>query len=148
MGDSVKAEHKHKGDHRSELTRKECFELLESVEVGRIGGIVSFRPFIFPVNFRVYDQKIVIRTVPGTKLDAALSGQVIAFEADHFASDGAYWWSVLIRGTATEVTDQAKRDEIDALPLHNFAFGHRPHRILLISTVGMTGRRYEKPKNE
>ncbi len=131
-----------------ELTRAECFDLLGTVEMGRIGGIVSFRPFIFPVNFRVYEEKILIRTSPGTKLDAALSGQVVAFEADHFASDGSYWWSVLIRGTATEVTDPDQRTKIEAIPVPNFAFGHRPHRILLISTVGMTGRRYARPAGE
>lgn len=126
-----------------ELNRQECLELLASVPVGRIGATVDFRPFIFPVNYRLYGEKILIRTVPGTKLDAALSGQIVAFEADGYSHDGESGWSVLVRGTAQEVTDPDEFAKVSAVPIHTFAFDEVPDRIVLISTVGISGRGFD-----
>ncbi len=126
-----------------EMTREECLERLNSAHVGRIGATVEFRPFIFPVNFRMYGNKILIRSVPGTKLDAALSGQVVAFEIDGFTDDGVAGWSVLVRGSADEVTDPEERAKAEEVEIHNYAFDEQPERIVLISTAGMSGRRFD-----
>lgn len=126
-----------------EMTREQCLEMLDSVHVGRIGATVEFRPFIFPVNFRLHGNKIMIRSVPGTKLDAALSGQVVAFEVDGFSQDGSSGWSVLVRGSANEVTDPEELAKADKIPIHNYAFDEQPKRIVLISTTGMSGRHYD-----
>lgn len=127
----------------SELTREECLDLLASGSVGRIGGSVEFLPFIFPVNYRMYREKVLIRTVSGTKLDAALTGQIVAFEADAFTADGVSGWSVLVRGGAEELTDPEELAKAELVPITNFAFNEQPARIMLISTVGISGRYYD-----
>ncbi|MEI6622522.1 MAG: pyridoxamine 5'-phosphate oxidase family protein [Actinomycetes bacterium] len=126
-----------------ELSRQECLDLLASQPVGRIAATVEFLPFIFPVNFRMYGDRILIRTVSGTKLHAALTGQVVAFEADGFTTDGKSGWSVLVRGGAEEVTDPKELEKAELVPIHNFAFNEQPGRIVLISTVGISGRYYD-----
>ena len=91
----------------------------------------------------MYGNKILIRSVPGTKLDAALSGQVVAFEIDGFTDDGVAGWSVLVRGSADEVTDPEERAKAEEVEIHNYAFDEQPERIVLISTAGMSGRRFD-----
>ncbi|MGZ4140125.1 MAG: pyridoxamine 5'-phosphate oxidase family protein, partial [Actinomycetota bacterium] len=54
-----------------ELSREECLELLAGAVVGRLGVSIRALPTILPVNFAVLRDRIVVRTVPGTKLDAA-----------------------------------------------------------------------------
>ena len=47
---------------------------------------------------------IVVRTVPGTKLNAALAGAVVAFQTDFSDMSTGDAWSVLVRGFAHELT--------------------------------------------
>src|SRR5579864_9394187 len=82
-----------------ELAPAECLRLLASVPVGRVGVTIDALPAVLPVNFVVSDGAVLFRTVPGTKLDTATAGAVVAFEADGYdpPSDA---WSVLVRGVA------------------------------------------------
>ncbi len=61
----------------------ECYELLASQEVGRIGLLAGHQPLIIPVNYGMDGRTIVVRTHPGTTLSAAAHANV-AFEVDDF----------------------------------------------------------------
>jgi nitroimidazol reductase NimA-like FMN-containing flavoprotein (pyridoxamine 5'-phosphate oxidase superfamily) len=104
------------------LDRSECLKLLTTVPVGRIGVNDGGLPAILPVNFVLLGQYIVIRTVPGIKLDAAVRRAVVAFEADSYAADGSSGWSVLVQGVCSEVTDAGERSALAAGPLRAWAF--------------------------
>ena len=54
------------------LNDDECLTLVASVAVGRVAVSIAALPTVFPVNFALYDHRIVFRTGPGTKLDAAV----------------------------------------------------------------------------
>jgi nitroimidazol reductase NimA-like FMN-containing flavoprotein (pyridoxamine 5'-phosphate oxidase superfamily) len=83
---------------------------------------------IFPVNY-VFDQDLVIfRTDPGTKLDAASEGGLVAFEVDAVDTATQTGWSVVVRGTLGEVTDAAHLERLRALPLYPRALERRPVR--------------------
>ena len=84
---------------------------------GRVPALARFRrggpgrghdrrpPRRAPGEFVVSGGAIVFRTVPGTKLDAATAGAVVAFEADAYGTaEDRSGWSVLVRGVAEEVT--------------------------------------------
>ena len=89
-----------------ELAPGECLRLLASVTVGRVGVTIDALPAVLPVNFVMSDGAVVFRTVPGTKLDAATAGAVVAFEADAYGTaESPGGWSVLVRGVARELTD-------------------------------------------
>jgi nitroimidazol reductase NimA-like FMN-containing flavoprotein (pyridoxamine 5'-phosphate oxidase superfamily) len=60
------------------LDRDECLRLLATVPVGRIGLSIGALPAILPVNFAMVGSSIVIRTVVGSKLDAATRHAVVA----------------------------------------------------------------------
>jgi nitroimidazol reductase NimA-like FMN-containing flavoprotein (pyridoxamine 5'-phosphate oxidase superfamily) len=125
-----------------EIGTDECLALVASVPVGRVGVTIDALPAVLPVNFVLWNGAIVFRTVPGTKLDAAAAGAVVAFEADAYGSHGAPGgWSVLIRGIAREVTDPAELAEIGSLPLHSWAWDGQAHRTVCIEPTVMTGRR-------
>jgi nitroimidazol reductase NimA-like FMN-containing flavoprotein (pyridoxamine 5'-phosphate oxidase superfamily) len=124
------------------LTPDECLDLLGSASVGRVGVTIDALPAVLPVNFAVSDGAVVFRTVPGTKLDAATRGAVVAFEVDAYGtSQDPRGWSVLVRGVAHEVTDPAELAAARALPLESWAFDGRADRFVRIEPTVVTGRR-------
>ena len=54
----------------------ECLALLGRSSLGRIAVVMNGRPLIFPVNFALDGDAIVLRTDPGTKLYGARNGPV------------------------------------------------------------------------
>jgi nitroimidazol reductase NimA-like FMN-containing flavoprotein (pyridoxamine 5'-phosphate oxidase superfamily) len=125
-----------------ELSSDECLRLLASVPVGRVGITIDALPAVLPVNFVVHDGVVLFRTVPGTKLDVATAGAVVAFEADSYGSDGApAGWSVLVRGVAQEVTDPDELAAARALPLESWAWDGIADRFVKIEPTLVTGRR-------
>ena len=125
------------------LDRAECLRLLETAPVGRIAVTIGALPVILPVNFAIVGDRIVIRTVPGTKLDAATSHAVVAFEADDHAPDGSWGWSVMVQGVCTEVVAPAERAALGASPLRPWAFSDATAtRFVRIDLSFVTGRRF------
>jgi nitroimidazol reductase NimA-like FMN-containing flavoprotein (pyridoxamine 5'-phosphate oxidase superfamily) len=125
-----------------ELNPAECMDLLRSVPVGRVGVTIDALPAVLPVNHTLWNGSIVFRTVPGTKLDAAAAGAVVAFEADEYgerASPGG--WSVLVRGIAREVTNPVELAQVASLPLDSWAWDGQASRFVSIDPAVITGRR-------
>ena len=129
------------------LDRGECLKLLASVPVGRIGVSIAALPVILPINFALVGTNIVIRTVPGTKLDAATRRAVVAFEVDSYAPDGTWGWSVLVQGVCSEVTDAAERAALAASQLRPWAFQDGvAERVVRIETSFVNGRRFQRER--
>ena len=61
---------------------------------------------LLPVHFALFGDSVLFRTVPGTKLDAATIGAVVAFQADAYDLVDGTGWSVLLQGIATAVRDE------------------------------------------
>ena len=97
-----------------ELGPDQCLDLLASRRVGRVGISIGALPVILPVNYAVFDHGVLFRTAAGTKLDAAVRGIVVAFEADAYDPDGRAGWSVLLVGKASEVSDPVKLERAEA----------------------------------
>ncbi|MDQ2797969.1 MAG: pyridoxamine 5'-phosphate oxidase family protein [Actinomycetota bacterium] len=128
----------------TKLSATECWSLLRSAAVGRLGVSVDGRQDIFPVNHVVSRESVVFRTAQGSKLDAAVDHPV-AFEVDGFDSATGDAWSVVVKGTARELRD---RDEIIRalrLPITPWPGGLKP-RIVQIDPYpdsgAVTGRRF------
>jgi len=125
-----------------ELEPAECLRLLATVPVGRVGVTIDALPAVLPVNFVVSDGAVVFRTVPGTKLDAATAGAVVAFEADSYGTpDQPGGWSVLVRGVARELTDPGDVEAARVLPLDSWAWDGAADRYVRIEPTVVTGRR-------
>lgn len=124
----------------SVLDPHECWSLLRGAQVGRLAVVVDGRPDVFPVSFAVDHGTVVIRTGPGTKLTAAVDGDV-AFECDGHDPDAGTAWSVVLKGRAELL--RASQDLADTveLPLFPWQAGAKPS-FLRVVPDDVTGRRF------
>jgi nitroimidazol reductase NimA-like FMN-containing flavoprotein (pyridoxamine 5'-phosphate oxidase superfamily) len=124
----------------TELTERECRDLLGTHGVGRLAVTTPSGPLVVPVNYGVVDGAIVFRTADGTT-PAQASGHQVAFEVDRVDDDLSQGWSVLVRGPAHDVTDpdEARRlaERVYSAP---WAGGRRDLWIR-IEADAVTGRR-------
>jgi nitroimidazol reductase NimA-like FMN-containing flavoprotein (pyridoxamine 5'-phosphate oxidase superfamily) len=126
----------------TEIPVDECYRLLRTQQVGRLGVNAEHHPLIFPVNYGMDGETIVIRTSPGTKLTAASHANV-TFEVDEIDQRERSGWSVLVRGLAEEVTDAHAPDLVrrtHAAGASPWAPGDHGHWLRLIPQH-VTGRR-------
>jgi uncharacterized protein len=127
-----------------ELTKDECFRLLSAQHLGRLALADDHGPIALPVNYVLDQHTVLFRTDEGTKLDAATRGARVAFEIDGVDEATRTGWSVLVRGEAAPVTDQAELARIRALPLYPWAPGAKDHYIRILPAL-LTGRRIALP---
>lgn len=123
------------------LSESECYDLLASGAVGRVGVTVGALPVILPVNYRVVGHDVVFRTSPGTKLRAALDRAVIAFEVDAIDDERRTGWSVLAVGRAREVVDPDEVERLDELGLEPWAGDGARDRWVRLHPEFVSGRR-------
>ncbi len=121
------------------LDRTECLRLIAASTLGRLALSSGALPIILPVNFLLDGDRILIRTSPGSKLDAAAVNSVVAFEVDDIDSLSHSGWSVSVTGLAREVTDLDELERIHALPLAHWS--HADGHVIEISTDLVSGRR-------
>jgi uncharacterized protein len=86
----------------------ECYRLLATQEIGRIGMNAEHYPLILPVNYAVDGTTLVIRTGTGTIVRAAHAN--VTFEVDDIDRQTRSGWSVLVRGQAEEVGDEHRAE--------------------------------------
>lgn len=124
------------------LTRRECLDLLAEHHFGRLAFLdrVGVLPQIMPVNYLVDNDAVVFRTDPGSKLAAAVRGAPVAFEVDGVDEQRQLGWSVVVRGHATEVTDEGELSRLRDGPLESWAPGARSHYVR-VRPGPVTGRR-------
>jgi uncharacterized protein len=106
-----------------ELTVDECWKLLEEDGVGRLATATVDRatgnaaPDIFPINFHVFEERILFRTAPGTKLIDLTEQPAVAFQTD--GGRGQEHWSVVARGFARRMMFDSDIQESGVLDLHS-----------------------------
>ena len=123
-----------------ELTIDECWRLLARGSVGRLAVSIKDRPDIFPVNYRVDDDTIVIRTEAGLKLAASILGRGVAFEVDDLDEMRHCGASVVVKGQAVEIERLDDLLEAQELKVEPWAGGPK-NRYLRIVPDEVTGRR-------
>jgi nitroimidazol reductase NimA-like FMN-containing flavoprotein (pyridoxamine 5'-phosphate oxidase superfamily) len=123
------------------LSLDECMSLLRRTYVGRLAFVSAGEPVILPVNYAVYGSSIVFRSAFGGKLDAAEHGRAASFEIDGIDEVYQRGWSVLVKGSLYDVTDDETLAELNELPLRPWARRvERPFWIRLVPNE-VTGRR-------
>ena len=124
------------------LTGDECRQLLRTHDIGRFAVIVGGYPEVFPVNYTLVRDHIIIRTDPGLKL-AHAHFERVCFEVDELDPGQRTGWSVLVRGIVHEVLDDDRHaEEIRAAATHITPWaGGAKQYLLFITPVRVTGRR-------
>jgi uncharacterized protein len=118
-----------------------CLSLLAAVSVGRVGFAADGEIFVLPVNFVMDGQAVVFRTAAGSKLAGAEDKSEVAFEADNYDDITESGWSVLVRGPAEVVEDDAEIGRLDRLGLRPWAKGADRPFWIRIRPISVTGRR-------
>jgi nitroimidazol reductase NimA-like FMN-containing flavoprotein (pyridoxamine 5'-phosphate oxidase superfamily) len=122
------------------LDEEDCYELLGESNLGRVGVTLDALPHIFPVNYALVDRQVVFSTGHGTKLTAALSATVVAFEADRVDGPGGQVWSVHAIGRAILVEPGSDMEAAAKVAVH--ALAPLPRRFLVkIRPSHISGRR-------
>ena len=127
------------------LPQRECWELLASTPVGRLGVLVDSAPEIYPVNHAVDGHSIVFRTERGEKLRGLDRSPAVCFEVDGFDDASSTGWSVLVKGRAREVTAAEEERRLLGLDLRYWSVGPKP-RWVRIEPVRVSGRRILRPE--
>jgi uncharacterized protein len=127
------------GSQPTVISEQDCWALLGTVKVGRVGMSDGTGQVILPVNFTVDGTDVVFRTGEGGLLGQAAGwGRSAAFEADRIDELRHEGWSVLVRGELRQaLDDDAARLGPGVAP---WAGGDRPVVGRIVST-SITGRR-------
>jgi len=88
------------------IALEECLTLLASRPYGRIAYLDAGSPSIVPVNHLVDGPSVVLRSLDGGKLAAAIFERPVAFELDDLDFTTRSGWSVVVRGRAEIVEDE------------------------------------------
>lgn len=124
-----------------QLTSNQCWDYIRRAQFGRLAVIVDGQPEIFPVNFAVDHGSVVFRTAAGTKLSGALSGNTVAFEIDGYDDTLSSAWSVVLKGTASLLTDNEDILASEELPLFPWQTGSK-NAFVRIDPEVTSGRRF------
>ena len=139
---TAKTESREHGSQPEELDEAECWELLRTSQLCRIGfvGVDGF-PDIRPVNHFAVDESMYIRSAVDSKFLAVTSQSRVAVEVD--GADDADFWSVVVRGIAEQVTSESGLHRVGAQHFQSWTATPKLF-VLKITPSVVTGRRFPK----
>jgi uncharacterized protein len=126
-----------------ELSEQECERLLASQDLGRIAMVIDGRPQIFPVNYAFADGVVVFRTGESLMLDRSPM-TAVAFETDGIDETKGLAWSVMVQGTAQNITNtiDTRSERLRHLAVSPAAPGDRNYWVgVYVSHI--SGRRFK-----
>jgi nitroimidazol reductase NimA-like FMN-containing flavoprotein (pyridoxamine 5'-phosphate oxidase superfamily) len=92
----------HRSGSISTIDEGECWQLVDTTTVGRLAFTTEDGIVILPVNFFVFDERIYVRTEPGSSIAALADGRDdVAFEVDYHDGMNQSGWNVLMKVTAS-----------------------------------------------
>ena len=123
------------------LSFAECLDLIAGQPVGRIAFARDGDIDVLPVNHCVVDQKVAFRTAGGAKFTAAFWGSVVAFEVDSYDARRRSGWSVLVKGRAERVADEALLARLERTGLRTWSPSAPRAEWVVIRPDEVSGRR-------
>jgi len=127
------------------LPHEECLRRLRQARVGRVAFVDEGEPVILPVNHGMDGEAVVFRTAPGAKLFAADAELSVAFEVDGYDADRRAGWSVVVRGKAITVEDEADIARLALVGVEPWADLAERKNWVRIRAYSVTGREVVHP---
>ncbi|RRS01436.1 pyridoxamine 5'-phosphate oxidase family protein [Glycomyces terrestris] len=119
---------------------------LTHAEFGRVAFIVDGLPVIRPLNHVVVEGDIIVHTSHDSAFAQAVRARPdlpVAYETDEIEAHSHTGWSVLVRGTATDITGHPRAAQLGRqVPSwidrpHDAVIAIRPHQVTgLRLTIG------------
>jgi nitroimidazol reductase NimA-like FMN-containing flavoprotein (pyridoxamine 5'-phosphate oxidase superfamily) len=120
----------------------DCFLLLKSVPVGRVGFVARGEVVMLPVNFEVDGQDVVFATGAGSKLSSVEVGHYVGFEADDYDPATRTGWSVVVNGFAEIVESDEECTRLAELGMTPWGGAAAQERVWVrIRPTTVSGRR-------
>jgi uncharacterized protein len=131
-----------------ELSADECrLRLMKSSFVGRLAFVEGGEPIVLPVNYLADESTVTFCTSSGRMLSALQDGARVAFEIDDIRPMHHTGWSVLVSGTARQVSDPGELETLKRGPLKSWAAG--PDAVWIrIAIESITGRELDQPEDD
>jgi nitroimidazol reductase NimA-like FMN-containing flavoprotein (pyridoxamine 5'-phosphate oxidase superfamily) len=128
----------------SDLSTEECFELLTSTTVGRVGFVMDERVQIFPVNYRASGKELFLRTSSDGILNRLADEHAqVSFEVDFHDDLSGTGWSVLMHGRLATMADETQSG---ALTKVSPWAGNERVTALHLAIDTITGRRVRRDR--
>ena len=123
------------------LDQLTCVELLRTSRIGRVAVTHGALPVILPVAFCFLDNDLIFAVAPGVLAQAAMSAEVVCFEADWADDDFVNVWSVAVIGQLSTLAaeDLHRAQHIALLPWRT-----QSATIVKLSPSIFTGRRRQR----
>ncbi|MDN3243157.1 pyridoxamine 5'-phosphate oxidase family protein [Glycomyces tritici] len=105
-------------EHEREPVRLEpkvAMGYLIHAEYGRVAFVVDGLPVIRPLNHAVVDGEIVVYTHHASAFAEAVKAQPglpVSYQSDEIKAHSHFGWSVLVTGTATDVSDHPRAAQL------------------------------------
>jgi nitroimidazol reductase NimA-like FMN-containing flavoprotein (pyridoxamine 5'-phosphate oxidase superfamily) len=99
------------------LDAKVAMGLLTHAEFGRVAFVSGGLPVIRPLNHVVFEERIIVFTSRDSVFAEAVRsrpGLAVAYECDEIEAHGRIGWSVLVAGTAADVTGERGSEQLSA----------------------------------
>lgn len=125
-----------------ELDPKLAFGLLGHAEFGRVAFVSDGVPTIRPLNHVVVDGRIIIYTRHTSAFAQAVRGHEglqVAYQADEIERHSRLGWSVLVIGTATDVSHDRRSPQL-ALQVQSW-MQHPLDMVIAINPEEVSGLR-------
>ena len=90
-----------------EITDDRAKRFLEEAAVAHIGVISDGEPYVTPMSFVLEGNRILFRTKPGKRYQGMVENPTVSIEASTFDEETGDWVSVIVKGTASLVIDDA-----------------------------------------
>lgn len=98
------------------LTREQALDFLGSQPVAHLGLIIDGEPVVFPMSYVVDEDRILFRTMAGSKLDGIRANPRVCVEVSSFDEETGDWQSAIATGTASLVdSDEVRQGLIASL---------------------------------
>jgi len=88
------------------LSAQECERLLRAGVFGRLVLSTPNQTEVFPVNYAVMGDAILVRTSPGSLLDRHADGATLLLEVDQVDHERWHGWSVVARGRGERIDEE------------------------------------------
>jgi nitroimidazol reductase NimA-like FMN-containing flavoprotein (pyridoxamine 5'-phosphate oxidase superfamily) len=118
----------------------DCLRLMSTVSVGRVAFVSDGEAEVLPVNYTLDGTTVAFRTLQGSKLGAAMHQDAVTFEVDEFDNATSTGWSVVVKGQADFVEDEAVIGRLEAKGLRPYVTSvPRPYWVAIRAHT-ITGR--------
>jgi nitroimidazol reductase NimA-like FMN-containing flavoprotein (pyridoxamine 5'-phosphate oxidase superfamily) len=93
----------------TDLTEKECLDILASVGYAHLGCTREDEPYVVPIHYAFSEGLIYLYTTEGKKYEIIKENPRVCIQVES-VEDNRNWVSVIVQGEAMQVSNEEERD--------------------------------------